>query len=85
MSCAISDSGDDKKLKSIVVTSKLIQSRDLMRPTEVELERYVICIIIYFTQQIQQPILKLQNYESRIFQNCNQIVFVKKQYANQYS
>ena len=83
MSCSISDSGDDKKLKSILVTSKLIQSRDLMRPTEVELERYVICIIIYFTHQIQQPILKLQNYESKILQNYNQIVFVKKQYANQ--
>ena len=59
VSCSISDSGDDKKLKTIVVTSKLIQSRDLMRPTEVELQRYVICII-HFTHQIQQPILKLR-------------------------
>ena len=58
MSCSISDSGDDKKLKSIVVTPKLIQSRDLMRPTEVELQRYVICIK-YLAHQSQQSILKL--------------------------
>ena len=60
MSCAISDSGDDKKLKSIVVTSKLIQSRDLMRPTEVELQRYVNNLYYKFTHQIQQPIMKLR-------------------------
>ena len=49
-----------------MVTSKLIQSRDLMRPTEVELERYVICIYIFYspdpTTNSETTKLRIQNF-----------------------